>query len=68
MTPAGLEPATSGLGILCNVVRTHTFLGCLENAYEERHGLLMNVKVWPAFKGLRSDPRYEALSEQMGLP
>ena len=42
-------------------------LDCLESAYKERHGLLMNVRVWPAFKSLRSDLRFKALLNKMGL-
>ena len=40
----------------------------LAKAYEERSGFLVYVKCDRRFDGLRSDPRYEALLERIGLP
>ncbi len=40
----------------------------LSKAYEERSGFLVYIKCDRRFDGLRSDPRYLALLEKIGLP
>jgi hypothetical protein len=41
----------------------------LEEAYEEREGQdLTLLKFDPGYKNLRSDPRFSALLQKMGLP
>ena len=40
----------------------------LSKALEERSGFLVYIKCDRRFDGLRSDPRYEALLKQIGLP
>jgi adenylate cyclase len=42
-------------------------LGWLEKALEERCWVLVFLGVDPAYKSLRSDPRFTALTEQIGL-
>ncbi len=39
----------------------------LEQAYEERDGLLTLLHVWPAFKTARKDPLFKALTDRIGL-
>ena len=39
----------------------------LEKAYEEREGLLTQLKVFPLFDSVHSDPRYKALLKKMNL-
>ena len=39
----------------------------LEKAYEERGEYLPQLKVYPLFDSLRSDPRYKALLKKMNL-
>ena len=40
----------------------------LSKAYEERSGFLVYIKCDRRFDGLRSDPRFESLLKQVGLP
>ena len=40
----------------------------LDKAYEERSVRLINIAVHPRFVGLRSDPRFSALVQRIGLP
>ena len=40
---------------------------CLEKAYEEHDVYLSQLKVFPLFDSLRSDPRYKALLKKMNL-
>ena len=41
----------------------------LEKAYEEKSGFLTyNIKFWPTFNSVRSDPRYSDLLRRMNLP
>lgn len=40
----------------------------LEKAYEERHSLLIFLKVAPLYDPLRTDPRYTELLKKIGLP
>jgi TolB-like protein/Flp pilus assembly protein TadD len=41
---------------------------CMEQAVEERSSWLVSLKVEPLFDKLRSDARYSALSNRVGLP
>ncbi len=40
----------------------------LERGYREHDDFLALLKVWPAFDGLRSDPRFQALIRRMNFP
>ena len=40
----------------------------LERAYEQRAPLLWQIRVYPSFDPLKSDPRYNDLLHRMGLP
>jgi hypothetical protein len=40
----------------------------LEKAYAERSVRLINIAVHPRFASLRSDPRFAALVQRIGLP
>lgn len=40
----------------------------LEKAYEQRSGLMVQLKVMPLFDSLRDDPRYQELLEKVGFP
>jgi eukaryotic-like serine/threonine-protein kinase len=40
----------------------------LERGYREHDDFLALLKVWPAFDGLRSDPRFQALVRRMNFP
>jgi eukaryotic-like serine/threonine-protein kinase len=55
--------AQAGIGV-CDV---DTTLERLEHAYEQRAADLAWLAVRPAFKPLRSEPRFRALCERMGL-
>lgn len=57
-----------------NLALTYTGLGereqaldWLEQAYEEHTPMLMLLKITPAFDTLRSEPRFQALLEKVGL-
>ncbi len=39
----------------------------LEKAYQERHGILVYLKVEPIFDNVREDPRYTKLLRRMAL-
>jgi hypothetical protein len=39
----------------------------LEKTYQERHGILVYLKVEPLFDDLRSDPRLISMLERMNL-
>jgi TolB-like protein/Tfp pilus assembly protein PilF len=58
-----------------SVAYIYTGLGDFDRAFEwidradrERSPLLLNVKNWPEFAPLRSDPRYAALMKKLKLP
>jgi tetratricopeptide (TPR) repeat protein len=55
--------AQAGLTV-CDV---NTILGWLEQAYQQRATDLAWIAVRPAFKALRSEARFRALCERMGL-
>ena len=40
----------------------------LERGYRDHDDFLALLKVWPAFDGLRSDPRFQALVHRMNFP
>ena len=40
---------------------------CLEQGVEQRSADVLRLAVDPAFDGLRSQPRYQALGQKMGL-
>lgn len=40
----------------------------LERGYRERDDFLALLKVWPAFDGLRSDPRFQDIVRRMNFP
>jgi tetratricopeptide (TPR) repeat protein len=40
----------------------------LEEGFEERDDLMINLKVEPVFDSIRSDPRYENLVRRVGIP
>ncbi|MDQ3555683.1 MAG: hypothetical protein M3409_02760, partial [Gemmatimonadota bacterium] len=40
----------------------------LERAYRERSSFLINLAWEPRFRGLRSEPRFQAMVRKMGLP
>ena len=42
-------------------------LVCLETAVDEHRGLLLSVKVNPAFKNLRDEPRFHAVLRRLKL-
>ena len=42
-------------------------MGDAERAYEERRPQFIHFAAYPAFDGLRSDPRYDRLIERIGL-
>ena len=43
-------------------------LAWLEKGYQNRAGLLVYLRVDPAFDGLRSDPRFQDLVRRIGIP
>lgn len=43
-------------------------LGYLEQAFEERDGLLAILEVWPSLDPLRDEPRFVALAERLAFP
>ena len=58
-----------------NLAVVYVGLGELDSAFEwldrafiDRCGPLTYIKVWPFFDRLRSDPRYKALIQRLGLP
>jgi len=55
--------AQAGVGV-CDVTTT---LEWLENAYEQRAADLAWIAVRPAFRPLRTEPRFRSLCERMGL-
>jgi hypothetical protein len=40
----------------------------LERAYDDGNGLLFSIGVSPGYDALRSDPRFQAVVQRMGLP
>ena len=40
----------------------------LEKGFQERDDLMINLKVEPAFDGLREDRRFQALVRRVGIP
>ena len=66
-----IEPRTGALCIaLLYFVMEETDLGFewLERSVERHNGMLMYVKNLPMLNPVRSDPRYLAILERMGLP
>jgi adenylate cyclase len=59
--PQGIAIIYTGLG------EKDKALEFLEKAYEERDHWMYNLKVIPYVDSLRSDPRFTALLEKMGL-
>ncbi len=62
VSPVGLAVAHFGLG------RVDEAFAYLEEAYTERKGWLMHIRVEPALDGHRDDPRYLDLVRRIGLP
>jgi hypothetical protein len=42
-------------------------LECLERAIENRESLLVVIKYWPHFDGLRNEPRFQEIERRIGL-
>jgi TolB-like protein/Tfp pilus assembly protein PilF len=62
VSPYFFAVAHAGIGEI------ETAFGWLEDAYEERSGWLVNLKIDPAIDPLRSDPRFPHLLRRVGLP
>jgi len=62
VSPIGLAVAHFGLG------QTDEAFRRLEQAYDERKGWLLHLRVEPALDGFRDDPRYRDLVAAIGLP
>jgi tetratricopeptide (TPR) repeat protein len=58
----GLSAMTAALG------RTEEALQHLERAFEERDGILIVIRKWPAMDSLRSHSRYHEIIRRMGFP
>jgi len=48
--------------------RTDDALRCLENAFEQHHWAMIQLKVLPAWDPLRSHPRFQDLMRRMNFP
>ena len=69
------EAAQSGRGSPLTIASIYTQLGetelamaTLEKAYEQRHGLLVYIKVDRKWDPLRDDPRFQDLVRRMNFP
>jgi TolB-like protein/Tfp pilus assembly protein PilF len=62
VSPYFLAVAHAGMGEI------ETAFACLEDAYRERSGWLVNLNIDPAIDPLRSDPRFADLQRRVGLP
>ena len=62
VSPVSLAVAFLGLG------ETGSAFDALEQAYAERKGWLLHMRVEPVFDGYRGDPRYLDLVQRIGLP
>ncbi len=62
VSPVGLAVAHFGLG------RADEGFHYLEQAFDERKGWLLHLRVEPALDGFRDDPRYLDLVTRIGLP
>lgn len=62
VSPVGLAVASIGLG------RVDEGFQFLEQAFEERKGWLLELRVEPVMDALREDPRYLDLVRRIGLP
>jgi tetratricopeptide (TPR) repeat protein len=67
------ERSMPELGVLMMVLY-HTGMGNRDEAFQlsermyQEEGALQNLKTWPEFAPLRSDPRYAVLMKKIGLP
>jgi hypothetical protein len=62
LSPCGLAVPYAALGEL------DTALDHLERAFEDRSGMLVFLKVDPAWDPLRGHPRFEELIRKVGIP
>jgi len=67
--------ARNDYGLAFNVASVYASMGdveqmlpWLETAFTERSGSLLLLNVIPQFAGVRSDPRFRALTARVGLP
>ena len=72
---ADLREREDHKGALVRMAGAHVALGetdeamaCLERAYRERDGMVLNIPTSPFLKPLRSDPRYQDLVRKIGWP
>ncbi|MFP5265491.1 MAG: protein kinase domain-containing protein [Blastocatellia bacterium] len=61
VSPYSLSRVLFGLG------REGEAFEYLERTYQERHGILVYLKVEPLFDGLRSDPRFVSMLQRLNL-
>jgi serine/threonine protein kinase/tetratricopeptide (TPR) repeat protein len=61
VSPYSLSRVLFGLG------REDEAFEYLEKTYQERHGILVYLKVEPLFDGLRSDPRFVSMLQRLNL-
>jgi DNA-binding winged helix-turn-helix (wHTH) protein/Flp pilus assembly protein TadD len=63
-----LAPYSVIAGIYASLGEKELAFASLEKAYAERAGGLVFIKVYPWYKSLRSDPRFDDLARRVGLP